>query len=195
MAAAVQVSLTLDIHGLIERSAANGPGPRSVLWTQGCSLGCAGCFNPATHGAGGARRSVSGLIDWVVGNDVEGLTVSGGEPLEQADAVLELCRGCRKIGLSVVLLTGFSWRYLCRRRPQLVADLRDCTDVVIAGRYSQPQHLGAGLRGSSNKTVELLTDRYTRQQIDDIPAAEIIINADGTVVVTGVDPVGFERTA
>jgi anaerobic ribonucleoside-triphosphate reductase activating protein len=195
MAAAVQVSPTLDIHGLLERSAANGPGLRSVIWTQGCSLGCAACFNPATHGAGGERRSVSGLIDWVVGNDVEGITVSGGEPLEQADAVLELCCGCRKIGLSVVLLTGFSWRYLCRRRPQLVSDLRDCTDVVIAGRYSQAQHLGAGLRGSSNKTVELFTDRYTRQQIDEIPGAEIIINADGTVVVTGVDPVGFEGAA
>jgi anaerobic ribonucleoside-triphosphate reductase activating protein len=195
MAAAVPVSPTLDIHGVLERSAANGPGLRSVIWTQGCTLGCAGCFNPATHGAGGERRSVSGLVDWVVGNRVEGVTVSGGEPLEQAAAVLELCRGCRKTGLSVVLLTGFSWPYLCRRRPQLVADLRDCTDVVLAGRYAQARHLGAGLRGSSNKTVELLTDRYTRQQIDEIPGAEIIINVDGTVIVTGVDPVVFGRAA
>ena len=42
--------MTLRLHGFLPRSRANGPGWRSVVWVQGCSLGCPGCFNPQTHG-------------------------------------------------------------------------------------------------------------------------------------------------
>ncbi len=41
--------MTLRLHAFLPRSRANGPGWRSVVWVQGCSLGCAGCFNPQTH--------------------------------------------------------------------------------------------------------------------------------------------------
>lgn len=185
----------LDVHARLARSAANGPGLRSVIWTQGCSLRCPGCFNPESHAHGGTPFRVEELVDWVSDNDVDGLTISGGEPLEQAPAVVELARGCRDAGLTVVLLTGFSWKYLLNRRRDVVAQLEETVDVVLAGRYSQGRHLGAGLRGSDNKTVELLSDRYTRDQVDDVPVAEMVINPDGSVVVTGVDPLILERSA
>jgi len=41
--------MTLRLHAFLPRSRANGPGWRSVVWVQGCSLGCPGCFNPQTH--------------------------------------------------------------------------------------------------------------------------------------------------
>lgn len=195
MAAAIGMSHLLNVHALLARSAANGPGVRSVIWTQGCSIGCPGCFNPRTHDAGGEARSVDALIAWALGNGVEGVTITGGEPLDQAGAVLELARGCRREGLSAILLTGYAWRSLRRRQPRLAAALGDCVDVVLAGPYSRARHLGAGLRGSANKTVELLSDRYSAEQIAATPAAEVAIAPDGSLVLTGVDPVRMERAA
>jgi hypothetical protein len=61
-------------------------------------------------------------------------------------------------------------------------------DVVIAGRYVAAQHLARGLRGSANKTVHLLTDRYTAADLEATPEAEIILRPDGQVFVSGIDP-------
>jgi anaerobic ribonucleoside-triphosphate reductase activating protein len=189
------VAPALLVHGVLARSAANGPGLRSVIWTQGCTLGCAGCFNPETHALGGVERDLHELAEWAAGNGVEGVTISGGEPLEQADAVLALARHCRARGLSVIVLTGFSWRFLTRRRPALVAALSTSVDIVLAGRYSRTQHLGAGLRGSANKTVELLSSRYRAEDLDATPEAEIVIAPDGSVVSTGVAPLMIGQPA
>jgi anaerobic ribonucleoside-triphosphate reductase activating protein len=81
-----------DIHAMEPRSRANGPGVRFVVWFQGCTLGCAGCFNPATHSGslGASRRSLAELyaeIDLaMIGAPIEGLTLSGGEPMQQIQA-------------------------------------------------------------------------------------------------------------
>ena len=58
-AAARQVSAA--IHAIEPRSRANGPGARFVVWLQGCTLGCPGCFNPATHAR--RRRAPRSSID------------------------------------------------------------------------------------------------------------------------------------
>jgi anaerobic ribonucleoside-triphosphate reductase activating protein len=49
------------IHAVLPRSAANGPGLRFVIWSQGCTLACPGCFNPRTHPAGGEPRTAGDL--------------------------------------------------------------------------------------------------------------------------------------
>lgn len=185
----------LYLHGRLARSEANGPGLRSVIWTQGCSLACPGCFNPETHAPGGERYSARELADWAGSNGVEGVTISGGEPLEQANGVVAFARLCRDNGLSVVLLTGLSWRFLSRRRPELVESLGECVDVVLAGRYARNQHLGSGLRGSSNKTIELLSPRYSAADLERTAHAEIVIAPDGSIVVTGVDPLQLHEAA
>ncbi|RME55891.1 MAG: 4Fe-4S cluster-binding domain-containing protein, partial [Deltaproteobacteria bacterium] len=45
----------LRIADFLPCSEVNGPGRRAVVWVQGCSLGCPGCFNPHTHSKGGGR--------------------------------------------------------------------------------------------------------------------------------------------
>ncbi len=62
------------------------------------------------------------------------------------------------------------------------------TDVPIAGRYVRTRHHGKGLPGSSNQQLHFLSDRYSRQELTDIPEAEILIDASGQIVVTGVEP-------
>src|SRR5581483_9095005 len=129
------MSAELRLHQFLPASRANGPGVRAVLWTQGCSLGCPGCFNPQTHSfSGGEVVAVEELFARLVGlgDRIEGVTLSGGEPLQQRPAVLSLLRRIRsETPLSVLVFTGFSWQEV-QRFPE-VESLLACIDVLIAG--------------------------------------------------------------
>jgi len=181
----------LRVHRFLPCSRANGPGARAVLWLQGCSLNCPGCYNPATHPfVGGEEVPVAELLARLValGDSVQGLTVSGGEPLQQRPALLALLRRVRRgTNLSVLVFTGFTWEEV-GRFPE-AAELLACVDVLIAGRYDAARRLARGLLGSANKTVHFLTARYTAADLAAVPPAEVVIAADGEVVLSGIDPV------
>jgi anaerobic ribonucleoside-triphosphate reductase activating protein len=180
---------TLRLHSFLPASTANGPGTRAVLWLQGCSLACPGCFNPATHAVeGGETVLVEDLVGRLGGlPDIEGVTISGGEPLQQGPALLELLRRLRQTtALSVLVFTGFTWDEV-QRCPE-AEGLLSCIDVLLAGRYEQNQHLALDLRGSSNKTVHFLSTRYGPGDLHTVPVAEVVIEPDGDVITTGIDP-------
>ncbi|WP_171117643.1 4Fe-4S single cluster domain-containing protein [Streptomyces sp. Z423-1] len=179
----------LRIHGFEPYSAANGPGVRAVVWVQGCTLGCPGCFNPETHARGGAETPVDDLFERIrgLGDRIEGVTISGGEPLQQREPVLRLLGRIRaETSLSAVLFTGYRWPEVARM-PELAA-LRDRVDVLLAGRYEAGRRIARGLRGSANKTLHLFGDRYTPHDLDAVPDAEVVIHPDGRLTLTGIDP-------
>lgn len=183
------MSDTIRLHHFLPKSWANGPGPRAVLWTQGCTLGCLGCFNPETHDNQGAPIPVQDLVEKILeqGKEIEGITISGGEPLQQRQAVLVLLEQIKsETDLTVLLFTGYRWEEVqdFPESNQLLANL----DVLIAGRYIEGQRVASGLLGSANKTIHLLSNRYTREDLDAVPPAELIIGPDGTIEATGIDP-------
>nr|WP_241266526.1 4Fe-4S single cluster domain-containing protein [Streptomyces scabichelini] len=179
----------MRLHGFEPYSAANGPGTRAVVWVQGCTLGCPGCFNPETHERGGGETTVDELFERIVrlGDRVEGVTISGGEPLQQREPVLRLLARIRaETSLSAVLFTGYRWSEVTRM-PEAAA-LCDSVDVLLAGRYESGQRIARGLRGSANKTVHLFGDRYALHDLDAVPDAEVVIHPDGRLTLTGIDP-------
>ncbi len=181
------------IHGFVPRSRANGPGLRAVVWAQGCTLGCPGCFNPETHDRAGPEVAVDELFERIslLGTEIEGVTISGGEPLQQRRGVLALLDRIRaETTLSSILITGYAWDEIARM-PDL-AGLADRVDVVLAGRYQQDQRIGRGLRGSANKTTHLCSDRYTVDDLDAVPDAEVIIRPGGEIMISGIDPPLFD---
>ncbi len=189
----------MKIHQFLPFSQANGPGTRAVVWVQGCTLGCPGCFNVPTHpAAGGETVTVEVLFERIkaLQNSIEGVTISGGEPLQQQTGVAQLLHRIKaETSLSVVLFTGFSWPELQKigggqpnTSPDLPLALLQDVDVLIAGRYDQTQHLAQDLRGSANKTSYFLTNRYMAQDMGAIPPAEVVITAEGDVIMSGIDP-------
>jgi anaerobic ribonucleoside-triphosphate reductase activating protein len=184
----------LRVHDFLPFSRANGPGGRAVIWVQGCTLGCPGCFNPETHPAeGGELVSITDLFDRIValGDAIEGVTVSGGEPLQQRQPLLALLRRVRReTSLSILVFTGYTWEEI-RRMPDAEA-LLACVDVLIAGRYDASRLFAAEssqfLRSSTNQTVHTLTDRYTLADLQAVPPAEVIITAEGEVLASGIAP-------
>lgn len=184
----------LRIHDFEPFSRANGPGVRVVIWVQGCSLNCPGCFNPETHPfEGGELLSTDELFQRIVvlSDSIEGISVSGGEPLQQRRPLLALLQRVRReTSLSVLLFSGYTWEKI-KQMPG--ADgLRACVDVLIAGPYDPSQHLGRDLRGSANQTMHFFTDRYTMDDLKPVPPAEVIITAEGEIIVSGIAPPKFE---
>lgn len=193
------VSSSLDtpwrLHAVVPRSAANGPGVRRVIWSQGCALGCPGCFNPETHPDTGAGlvRTAGEVAEEALADAarIKGVTLTGGEPLEQPAAVAAFCAELRaRSGLSVIVLTGFT-RAEIEADPARSAAVADA-DLVIAGRYNARLRLARGLRGSSNKEYWMRTGRYTADDLAAVPELEITIADDATVTFTGMVAPGGE---
>lgn len=178
---------TIAVHAWMARSRANGPGSRAVVWTQGCTLGCAGCFNPTTHPVASPAITVNELVDQLIAEDpsADGLTISGGEPLQQPTALQALIHAwALQAGTGVIVLTGYTWTEITAS-PQLSAASAGA-DLLICGRYNQARHLGAGLRGSANKEYRFLTSRYCPADLQATAELEVIIGPDGSRTVTGI---------
>jgi len=187
------MGLPLRIHAFLPSSSANGPGLRAVIWVQGCTLNCPGCFNPETHSlAGGQDVPISDLLPYLISlaPSLEGLTLSGGEPLQQFDAVLALLTQLRAVtSLPTLVSTGYTWEEV-QKMPK-VSDLIACVDVLLTGRYDVSLHLGRTLQGSANKRIHLLTHRYTLRDLEEVPDTEIFITSGGEVMASGIDPLRF----
>jgi anaerobic ribonucleoside-triphosphate reductase activating protein len=183
-------SQVLRVHHWTGASRANGPGVRAVVWVQGCSLGCPGCFNPQTHPrSGGEAVRVDDLLAELVTlkDQIEGLTISGGEPLQQMPALLALLQKLRReTSFSILAFTGFTWGEV-QRLPH-GRELLDNLDVLIAGRFEASQRLAQGLIGSANKTVHFLTRRYSWKDLQITPPAEVWIGRNGEIELSGIDP-------
>lgn len=186
----------VGIHAVEPRSRANGPGARFVVWFQGCTLGCVGCFNPTTHDASGGRRVAIDEITRELtraarDGHIEGVSLSGGEPLQQPEAAAALLDAARGLGLSTLAFSGYTLDEIraLPGGPAVLARL----DVLIDGRYVARDRLAIGLRGSANQRIHLLTDRYARADVEATPVAEIRIGPTGEVVLTGVDPLKLRR--
>ncbi|MDQ3366798.1 MAG: radical SAM protein [Myxococcota bacterium] len=157
---------------------------------QGCTLGCAGCFNPTTHdAAAGQELTLDALaVQLRAARDagVEGLSLSGGEPLQQAAAAAALLEVARGLGLSTLAFSGYQ-----REEIELLPQGRDVLarlDVLIDGRYVAGERLATGLRGSANQRIQLLTARYTLADVEATPTGEVRISPTGELILTGVDP-------
>ena len=179
--------MLVNVAHTLQRSAANGPGERFVIWVQGCSLGCPGCWNPDTWSA--APRllvEVDELLAQVLDTPgIEGVTLTGGEPFEQAESLAELSADLQSHGLSVMAFTGYRMRELVT--PARQALLGVC-DIVVAGRYVRTRRvLGEPWRGSENQVVHYLTGRYSASTAPDT-VCEVHLGADGAMRITGFPP-------
>jgi len=183
--------IQVNLHAFEPRSRANGPGLRAVLWFQGCTLGCPGCFNPATHDSEKAPDPFSpfSLVSRIQaeGDAIEGISISGGEPFQQAAALYALLEALRaRTDLSVLVFSGYTIAEI--RAQELGPSILGLVDVLVDGRYRAREHLAEDVRGSANQQIHLLTDRYCLKEVEATPAAEIVIDPSGAVLLTGVNP-------
>ncbi len=137
-------------------SIVDGEGIRTVIWTQGCAHNCPGCHNPQTHSfTSGVLVDVEKVKKQIKDLKLQdGITFSGGDPMFQVDACLEIARFCQSIGLNVWMYTGFTFEQLIAKHQENIIELLKYIDVLIDGRFILEQKsLNLPFRGSKNQRI------------------------------------------
>jgi anaerobic ribonucleoside-triphosphate reductase activating protein len=186
--------MLLRIGATASATECEGPGRRYALWVQGCRIRCPGCCNPQFFAArGGRSSSPEAILEELRGSaaGLEGITLLGGEPFDQAAALAQVARGARELGLSVMTFSGYRLEELSARPDPGTHALLAATDLLVDGPYdaSRPETVRRWV-GSLNQRFHFLTDRYAAGI--EYPRAgearsgiEIEIAADGALRIRG----------
>lgn len=190
----------LTVSRFQRRTAALGPGVRSVIWFHGCSFNCPGCIAAEMNSSTDfLRLSASRLADAVLAiPEIEGVTLSGGDPfdqnLESLSAFLEQLRS--RSQLSIMCYTG---RLLSQLRVGMNTSINEhilaMIDVLVDGLYVDALNDGSAWRGSSNQQVHFLTSRY--KHLDSGIGSsrdrmvEVSLDSSARMHITGIPPSGF----
>ena len=168
----------LNIYHLEKSNYVNGCGNRYVIWVQGCTLGCRGCWNQKTWN----RRpnqlvSVESLFaDIQAQEGLDGVTFSGGEPFQQAKELAQLAFLIKtKTLLGLHIFTGFELEEL---KTDAQKNLMQYTDVLVYGRFDTSK--ANNNQKVWNKNMEFWNFNNTDVQID--------INEQGDLLLTGYPP-------
>jgi anaerobic ribonucleoside-triphosphate reductase activating protein len=192
------LALPIWVNRLAHPVHALGPGVRAGIWTQGCTIRCPGCVAHDTWGRPAQSRFVvAGVLEWLSGlplDDLDGVTISGGEPTDQPAALQALLRGIRALTatngeIDVLLYTGRSaeWVHDAGRR------IVDGADAVIADPFVQAEAGYLSLRGSDNQRLIALTplgvERYLESELPDRRQVQVDV-IDGEIRMIGIPTPG-----
>lgn len=176
-----------------------GPGKRIGLWVEGCGLRCPGCMSLALkERREESSRTVEDVIDMLVrlapGHD--GVTFSGGEPFEQAEALCLVAQELKaRTGLDLMVYTGRNVSELAGGTNAQRYLLR-LSDIIVDGPYVREKPSRLRWRGSANQSVYLAdAGRKYRQVMADERGDEDEVSvhmlADGSMLVSGIPGPGF----
>jgi anaerobic ribonucleoside-triphosphate reductase activating protein len=160
-----------------------GPGKRLLLFTQGCSLHCKGCVNKHLWQFGvGANITVEEVLELC--QDVEGITLHGGEPLDQSEGILEVVKALKNAGKTVILFTGYQYKELSKLSQKRAWGL---SDLVISGRYVESKrNIYLQFRGSTNQRVYRHRGKYKDYRVKDGKSVAVIrLNENGKMQSRG----------
>ncbi|MGG5463180.1 anaerobic ribonucleoside-triphosphate reductase activating protein [Clostridium sp. B9] len=149
---------SIRLSGIAYESLVNGPGIRRVFFAQGCNHNCRGCFNPDTHDfMGGEEMDMDLLIKDLSENPfIDGVTFSGGDPLEQSVKFLYLAKESKKLGLNVWSYTGYRFEYLLENANEenKWKEYLENIDVLVDGKFEiNNKQDGLRFRGSTNQRI------------------------------------------
>lgn len=143
---------TLRVLKIIDGTSVDGPGLRTSIYLAGCAHRCPGCHNPSSWDFdGGETMAISRLMEIIVNNDFD-VTLSGGDPLYQLDAVIELARRIKSIGKTLWCYTGFTYESIAG--DSRMSRLLPWIDVLVDGPYVESlRDTDLLFRGSSNQRL------------------------------------------
>lgn len=136
----------------------DGPGIRMTIFTQGCNHHCPGCQNPQTHDFnGGHFIDIDEILSMIDENPLlDGITFSGGDPMDQAAALVPLAREIKERGMNLVIFTGYTYERLMELSHECpdMFELLTFADILIDGPFIMAKKsLELKFRGSSNQRI------------------------------------------
>ncbi|QGS51605.1 4Fe-4S single cluster domain-containing protein [Spiroplasma tabanidicola] len=182
----------INFAKILLNSEIEGPGTRFVIWFQGCNIGCKGCSNKELLKLEKKFFIKTSLLFEKILEakdkfNIEGITLLGGEPFLQPEALKEIVNFCYKNKLTIICFTGYIYEKLL---PEF-KDILNKIDILIDGPFIMSQlDIKRRLIGSKNQRVLKLTDTYKNCDYFEKPHSEVEIqiyndrfsmNGDGAV--------------
>ena len=156
---------TIQINKAHYPVAVLGPGRRIGLWVQGCSIGCKGCVSMDTWPTDASRAMpIADLLAWcrkVAAAGLDGITISGGEPFDQAHSLGLLLKGLHQwrtrsaLRFDILCYSGYPLKTLLQRHADVLALL----DAIIPEPYVDALPPTGLWRGSANQALVALSAR------------------------------------
>ncbi len=157
----------IEINSFVPITEAEGPSKRFAIWLQGCSIRCKGCCNPHLFQRGvGKKMAPEALMAEVlkIGDEIDGVSLLGGEPFDQAEALAPFLELVAERGLSVVVFTGYTLDEIQKGCVKSGVKLLPWIDLLIDGPYVSRRAVSSRRWiGSSNQRIHHLTDRLKKE--------------------------------
>lgn len=183
----------LNVAAVCDSTYTLGPGNRAVVWVQGCPFYCPGCMSPNLIPIRPAR-----LVDpeklaeeLLADKEIRGITISGGEPMLQAESLAIFARRARLIReINIICFTGYQLHQLDKTPPGPgVHDFLSEIDLLVDGPYIERLNNNIGLRGSQNQQIHYLTDRLKAYRFEEFERKAEIYRDEGEALLVGIPPV------
>ena len=169
-----------------------GPGKRLGIWFQGCSLRCEGCISVDTWATAKTLIPIDQLMMALSSYLplVDGITISGGEPFDQFDALLAIVVQLRKkIKVDILLYTGYSIEDI----PDQLQQIKPYIDVLISDPFQRQTSQTLRLRGSDNQRLHCFTSQakekyayYQQVVTTNDNVLDVMFDAQGVVWFAGI---------
>ena len=152
---APELTGSIRLAGIVRESIVDGPGILLTVFVQGCPHRCPGCHNP--DASGGYDCALQKILDAFDADPLlRGITLSGGEPFEQAVGLLPLAQAVRRRGKDVVAFSGYTFEELLEKGKgdPAVTELLALCCLLVDGRFVLAQRdLSLRFRGSGNQRL------------------------------------------
>ena len=161
-------------------SVVDGLGVRTVIWTQGCSHNCPFCHNASTQPFdGGYLEEVENIKEELDNlTEQDGITLSGGDPLFQIEAVYEIAKYAKEKGMNIWCYTGFTWEEVLQlgEKNKTYLDFLKEIDVLVDGKFMiEKKDPNCLFRGSSNQRLIDVPKTLQQGKIIVIPESDGIM--------------------
>jgi anaerobic ribonucleoside-triphosphate reductase activating protein len=153
-----------------------------VLWVQGCTIGCDGCFNKdlQPHTPKHLVEPVSfakKIMQIASDNHCEGFTISGGEPFQQSRALNILSRELKKNNFTIVCFTGYTNRVIMSSKSPDINGFLENIDILIAGPYNHTKRHQYVWCDDADKEIKFFTNAYSKLDLNTVATSEYILDA------------------
>lgn len=158
---------TLKVAGFLDHSTVNGEGFRSTLFLSGCHHHCPGCHNLDMQSFDyGDTLSHDTILAKIKKNlpIIDGVTLSGGDPFEQAESLYPLLVELKNLGLSIWAYTGYTYESLLKEQKYLA--LLPLIDVLVDGPFIEALRTDTKKYvGSSNQRILKLVEGKIEKEL------------------------------
>lgn len=144
------------VYGIVDDSIVDGPGIRLAIFLQGCPHRCKGCHNPESQPFESGNAMNPDDIMKRLTPLTAGVTISGGEPFSQPEAVLAIIEAANNVGIDNIWIWS-GWKYeelMDEKRHPFAHEILDKCTVLVDGPFIEDLHESSlKWRGSSNQRI------------------------------------------